>query len=346
MRLLCSGCVVWFIWIGSVVWSSAMAAKQDRACVVLYQQKQLREAAECFEAFSRKLRASLQPSTRLQLMRGRALRNAAMLFARFADSQSRAEVASYYRSRAARLLRVYLQEKLYEQNSRKKSATLLLYQLEHAIRYAVLVISPCHKRMSYQIKGYRFSKKGKDTWVGRIRPGTYLLSVFVPGRQAPVQRRITLAPEQREVVHLRDLVAGQKKAPVPDAQKRLLPWFVTGGGAAAMLLGGIVLAATVATVEHDKVAYNQDMLKRAPQMNEAQRIEANKTLNEMHGTSVALHAVSWTLIGLGVSALAVGQVLLFRQQFAKSTPMSPASKNTSKAVAGQIVTQRLLHRDL
>jgi hypothetical protein len=182
--------------------------------------------------------------------------------------------------------------------------------------------------------------------VGRIRPGTYLLSVFVPGRQAPVQRRITLAPEQREVVHLRDLVAGQKKAPVPDAQKRLLPWFVTGGGAAAMLLGGIVLAATVATVEHDKVAYNQDMLKRAPQMNEAQRIEANKTLNEMHGTSVALHAVSWTLIGLGVSALAVGQVLLFRQQFAKSTPMSPASKNTSKAVAGQIVTQRLLHRDL
>jgi hypothetical protein len=107
-----------------------------------------------------------------------------------------------------------------------------------------------------------------------------------------------------------------------------------------------VLAATVATVEHDKVAYNQDMLKRAPQMNEAQRIEANKTLNEMHGTSVALHAVSWTLIGLGVSALAVGQVLLFRQQFAKSTPMSPASKNTSKAVAGQIVTQRLLHRDL
>lgn len=163
------------------------------SCKSLFQQQKYEQAGDCFVREAEKA-GKLETLTLPQRWaKGRLLRNAAACYKRMAY-QSTPELAAWWREKSLHILQQYLQDKLFENDQRKRDAAEQITALSKEIGYATLQLSISPATANVCVTGYRFRQcQSGATWQLQLRPGMVKISAQAL-EHAPLDMEITLAP--------------------------------------------------------------------------------------------------------------------------------------------------------
>lgn len=218
----------------SVAWSTEV----DVMCVGFYHKQEYVRAAQCFRSLALAMGASPKLAKRQRLQKGRYMRNAALAYQRAAKMQVAMRDKKLLQDKAYQLYEHILKHNLCDSKLRCQRAHKQKGLLYKAIGYVPLQIKTGGFKASVQIQGYQFRKKSLGDWVGRVRPGTYIITVRVPNR--PLVRK-TIAAQGPNGEPIRYIYKPPQKPP-KSTKLPTYSWVGYIGGGAAILAGSVVLA--------------------------------------------------------------------------------------------------------
>lgn len=167
---------------------------QISACRAMFQQQKYEQAGDCFVRQAEAMGTASSLTAPQRWAKGRLLRNAVASYKRVAY-QSAPNLAAWWREKALQLLQNYLQDKLFENEPRKKDAQKQITALSKEIGYATLQISALPNTSTICVTGYRFRHCTSHVlWKSLVRPGVVKVAVQATGYKE-LHTELALAPD-------------------------------------------------------------------------------------------------------------------------------------------------------
>lgn len=360
-KLLC--CVSVLCCVYGVSLSSASAALSAQVCSKLAAGKAYPESAQCFLRLSSKIQRATSSKVERKL-KGLYMLNASKLFAKEATKLNHTVKSSFFREKAAHVLRTYLKQKLCTQTFRCQEVQGRLWKLEQQIQYGqVTLVAKGKGKLS--ISGYRYKREFvfPPNRSVRLRPGTYkCVVVYSTGLstvkditvQPKATKIVTLTPPKPRTVRIvKRIIQRPKPRPKPKAKNMSRAWVwgtLIGGGVA--LAAGVTLAVVGSNQAQDsrarveKLAAKQGGLNREDiqplDRDYATLDEEQLNILEQYDRGALLNTIGWIASGVGAAALVAGTVGFVMTMEKKVEPKFTLQKHPTRPIA----TVRLLSKNL
>gem|GEM_PF-2124095 len=173
---------------------STLYAQDLQQCALLFRQKKLVEAGDCFIQAAESIGASdkIKPIDRFK--KGRLLLNASRLFTRAAQQTKETPLHDHLIHRSLRLFDRYLDESLFENQNRQRTAQTEHNRLQKRHNFAKLRLSSYDAKAQLCIESTTTPKRCKTayTWTRYLPAGRYQTSVTYPD-SAPILRPLQLS---------------------------------------------------------------------------------------------------------------------------------------------------------
>lgn len=220
--------------------STAPAFALDQKCRALYANKRLEAAASCYTSLAKEVQSNKTLASVVKVLRDRFLRNAAVLFNKAAQKQTKLDHKGELYERAISKLKETRQT--CDATRRCKQNEAFIKELKEAIGYGRLIVITGQSDALISVTGYRHRSSAKKLYNKQLRPGRYEIQVKQGGR-VKKRTKMTLKPGHSAVIDA-------KPAQIKIVEKRIivaqtipplvLVGYIAGG---AILLGGIGLTA-------------------------------------------------------------------------------------------------------
>ncbi len=154
------------------------------------------KAARCFQRAADQIKASTQDPFQRSI-RGNLLRNSALAYYRASLKEKSEAIRAYRKERAVVVLRRFLTERLCGGESHCAQIRKRMEEIAQSILYKKLeVAAPQGVRTRVVIQGYRFREVHYTPWIGRVRPGQYLL-LYQSAKKKTRRHPIAVAEEAK-----------------------------------------------------------------------------------------------------------------------------------------------------
>lgn len=312
----------------------------DRVCKSWYQKRQYVEASRCFYSMAQSLMKN-KLSTEQRESVGIWLRNAILSLRKAAEQEKSAESAAHLREQAIHYLDEYLQKKLYDSDTQKRSAEIQRTGLLEQVGYTQLTITSQPNAL-IQVTGFRFDTQKTGAWSQSVRPGNYTILVKYANGLTKA-RIIRIFPRQPQVV---DMMGEATTSPPPvrritttvppPSTPRKVPiasWVMFGVGGATAIASAVLFGVGMSDQIKGDNLYDTKVKLLTNNADPKDTQELIRLQNESNRNL----AIAWVGAGITVVAVTIGVILYAVQSPAPATapPSSapptatPSQHNTS-----------------
>lgn len=305
------------------------AHASDRVCKQWYQKQQYIEASRCFYSIAQEMMKSKLSAEQRESV-GNWIRNAILALRKAADQTKSTENAAHLREQAIRYLEEYLQKKLYDSETQKRSAEVQRTRLLEQVGYAQLTITTNHPQAAIQVTGFRFSQSKTGVWSDTLRPGNYTVLVKHPNGSTKA-KVIQIVPRQPQAVDMAFPNTGTSppKPPSPitpaSSNLRVVSWILFGLAGATAITSAIFFGVGLSDQTKADALYNTKVHPIASGGSATDTQELIRLQNESNRNLT----IAWVGASIAVTSAVVGMILYALQpptsQPPKTTPASPSS---------------------